>query len=161
MDCNSVETEETLQKTYHNMFPDLFTEEIPEDIQGHFRYPERLFKIQASMYGTYHMTNLEVFYNREDNWEFPTERYFNEDIEMEPYYITMSLPEYEEEEFILMVPYTPRNRQNMVAWMGVRNDGEHYGELFVYTFPKQRNIYGPQQKIGRASCRERVSVTGG
>jgi len=157
VDFYPVEPEDPLLQTYQNMFPDLFTEEIPEDIQGHFRYPERLFKIQASMYGTYHMTNLEVFYNREDNWEFPTERYFNEDIEMEPYYITMSLPEYEEEEFILMMPYTPRNRQNMVAWMGVRNDGDNYGETFVHRFPQQRNVYGPQQIENRINQDPRIS----
>ncbi|MUK90421.1 UPF0182 family protein [Ornithinibacillus sp. L9] len=137
--------EDPLLMTYQSMFPDLFTEEIPEDIQAHFRYPEKLFKVQASMYGTYHMSNLEVFYNREDTWQFPTEKYFNEDIVMEPYYITMKLPEYDKEEFILMMPYTPKNRQNMIAWIGVRNDGENYGELFVYRFPKQKNIYGPQQ----------------
>src|SRR5699024_2170360 len=86
-----------------------------------------------------------------------TERYFDSDIEMEPYYITMKLPEYEEEEFILMVPYTPRNRQNMVAWIGVRNDGERYGEKFVYTFPQQRNIYGPQQVENRISQDDVIS----
>src|SRR5690625_2575439 len=127
------------------MFPDLFTEEIPEDVRSHFRYPEMLFEIQAKMYGTYHMSNLEIFYNREDFWEFPTEKYFDQDIEMDPYYITMKLPEHDEEEFILMLPYTPKNRQNMIAWMGVRNDGDNYGEMFVYRFPKQENIYGPQQ----------------
>lgn len=139
------EPEDPLLKTYQNMFPNLFTAEIPEDVQKHFRFPEKLFKIQADKYGTYHMTNLEIFYNREDRWEFPTEHYFNEDIEMDPYYVTMKLPEYEEEEFILMMPYTPRNRQNMVGWIGVRNDGENYGEKFVYRFPKQENVYGPQQ----------------
>lgn len=139
------EPEDPLLQTYENMFPDLFTTEIPEDIQAHFRFPERLFKIQADKYGTYHMTNLEIFYNREDRWEFPTEHYFNEDIEMEPYYVTMKLPEFEEEEFILMIPFTPRNRQNMIGWMGVRNDGENYGEKFVYSFPRQENVYGPQQ----------------
>nr|WP_090872000.1 UPF0182 family protein [Oceanobacillus limi] len=145
VDFYVVDPEDPLLMTYQNMFPELFTEEIPEDVRSHFRYPERLFTIQASMYGTYHMSNLEVFYNREDRWEFPTEKYFNEDVTMEPYYITMKLPEYDEEEFILMMPYTPKNRQNMIAWMGVRNDGDNYGELFVYEFPKQRNIYGPQQ----------------
>ncbi|WP_087974335.1 UPF0182 family protein [Oceanobacillus rekensis] len=139
------EPDDPLLQTYQNIFPDLFTTEIPEDVESHFRYPEGLFKIQANKYGTYHMTNLEIFYNREDRWEFPTEHYFNEDIEMEPYYVTMKLPEYEEEEFILMMPYTPRNRQNMIGWIGVRNDGEHYGEKFVYRFPKQENVYGPQQ----------------
>ncbi|WP_428910450.1 UPF0182 family protein [Niallia sp. Krafla_26] len=139
------EPNDPLLKTYQNIFPELFTTEVPEDVENHFRYPERLFSIQANKYGTYHMTNLEIFYNREDRWEFPTEHYFNEDIEMEPYYVTMKLPEYEKEEFILMMPYTPRNRQNMIGWIGVRNDGEHYGEKFVYRFPKQENVYGPQQ----------------
>lgn len=139
------EPDNPLLRTYQNMFPELFTSEIPEDIQAHFRYPENLFSIQASMYGTYHMTNLEVFYNREDFWQFPTEKYYNEDTVMEPYYITMRLPDENEEEFILMLPYTPKNRQNMISWIGVRNDGEHYGEMFVYRFPKQKNVYGPQQ----------------
>ena len=152
-----VDSEDPLLKTYQNMFPDLFTEEIPEDVQAHFRYPEMLFKIQASMYGTYHMTNLEIFYNREDFWQFPTEKYFNEDTEVEPYYITMKLPEFEREEFILMMPYTPKNRQNMIAWIGVRNDGEHYGEKFVYRFPKQKNIYGPQQIENRINQDSNIS----
>src|SRR5699024_1530128 len=71
--------------------------------------------------------------------------YFNQDIEMDPYYITMKLDESDKEEFILMMPYTPKKRQNMISWMGVRNDGDNYGEMFVYRFPKQKNIYGPQQ----------------
>lgn len=153
----AVDPDEPLLQTYQNMFPELFTEEIPEDVREHFRYPIDLFKIQAEMYGTYHMTNLEVFYNREDFWQFPTEKYFNEDIEMEPYYITMKLPEYDTEEFILMMPYTPRNRQNMIAWMGVRNDGESYGETFVYRFPKQRNVYGPQQIENRINQDSTIS----
>lgn len=145
VDFYIVEPDEPVVQTYQNIFPELFTTEIPDDVMAHFRYPVDLFKIQASMYGTYHMSNLEVFYNREDFWQFPTEKYFNKDIDMDPYYITMKLPEYDEEEFILMLPYTPKNRQNMISWMGVRNDGEHYGEMFVYRFPKQKNIYGPQQ----------------
>ncbi|MCP3026384.1 UPF0182 family protein [Halobacillus sp. A5] len=153
----AVDEDEPLLQTYDRMFPDLFTKEVPDDVSSHFRYPIDLFKIQAEMYGTYHMTNLEVFYNREDRWEFPTEKYFNEDIEMEPYYVTMQLPEYEEEEFVLMMPYTPRNRQNMVAWMAVRNDGENYGETFVYQFPKQRNVYGPQQIENRINQDSTIS----
>ncbi|WP_337189815.1 UPF0182 family protein [Sediminibacillus terrae] len=153
----AAEPDEPLLQTYQKMFPDLFTEQIPEDVAAHFRYPIDMFKIQAKMYGTYHMSNLEVFYNREDYWQFPTEKYFNEDVEMEPYYITMKLPEAEEEEFVLMMPYTPRNRQNMVAWMGVRNDGENYGETFVYRFPKQRNVYGPQQIENRINQDSTIS----
>ncbi|GAA0456024.1 UPF0182 family protein [Alkalibacillus silvisoli] len=152
-----VEDDEPLLQTYQNIFPDLFTTDIPEDVQAHFRYPVDLFTIQADMYGTYHMSNLEVFYNREDAWEFATERYYDHDITMEPYYITMQLPEQDFEEFILMTPYTPRNRQNMIAWMGARNDGENYGELMVYEFPKQRNVYGPQQIENRINQDSRIS----
>ncbi len=140
-----VDPTDPLLQTYQNIFPDLFTDEVPEDIRAHFRYPEMLFTIQASVYGTYHMSNLEVFYNREDVWQFPTEKYYNEDVTMEPYYVTMRLEGNENEEFILMQPFTPRKRQNMIAWMGVRNDGENYGEIFVHRFPKQKNVYGPQQ----------------
>src|SRR5690625_3354587 len=157
VDYYVVTPDDPLLQTYQNMFPDLFTEEVPEDIQSHFRYPERLFSIQASMYGTYHMSNLEVFYNREDYWEFPTEKYINQDVEMRPYYITMKLEESDEEEFILMIPYTPKKRQNMIAWIGVRNDGEHYGEMFVHQFPKQKNIYGPQQIENRINQDSEIS----
>ncbi|WP_027964238.1 UPF0182 family protein [Halalkalibacillus halophilus] len=157
VDFYMVEEEDPLLQTYANIFPELFTSDIPEDIESHFRYPEELFTIQAEKYGTYHMSNLEVFYNREDRWEFATERYFENDIVMEPYYITMQLPDEEAEEFVLMTPYTPRNRQNMIAWIGARNDGENYGELMVYEFPKQRNIYGPQQIENRINQDSRIS----
>lgn len=140
-----VDPDNAVLKTYRNIFPTLFTDKIPADLKAHFRYPITLFKIQAQMYGTYHMSNLEVFYNREDYWQFPTEKYYNEDVTMEPYYITMKLPDEDKDEFILMMPYTPKNKQNMISWIGVRNDGDHYGEKFVYRFPKQKNIYGPQQ----------------
>ncbi|GAA0603941.1 UPF0182 family protein [Virgibacillus siamensis] len=152
-----VNPDDPLLKTYQRIFPDMFTTDIPDDIKSHFRYPEKLFTVQAKMYGTYHMSNLEVFYNREDAWQFPTEKYFNEDIVMEPYYMTMRLPEGKDEEFILMQPYTPKNRQNMISWIGVRNDGKNYGELFVYRFPKQKNIYGPQQIENRINQDGKIS----
>lgn len=149
--------DDPLLQTYQNIFPELFTVEIPEDVIAHFRYPVKLFKIQSAMYGTYHMSNLEIFYNREDFWQFPTEKYFKDDIEMEPYYVTMKLPDSDKEEFILMMPYTPKKRQNMIAWMGVRNDGENYGEKIVYRFPKQKNIYGPQQVENRINQDSTIS----
>lgn len=140
-----IEEDEPLAQTYAKMFPKLFTTDVPKDIRTHFRYPVELFNIQSEMYRAYHMTNIELFYNREDYWQIPTEKYYGEDIQMEPYYVTMKLDDADKEEFILMTPYSPNKRQNMSAWMGVRNDGEHYGEMFVYTFSRQRNIYGPQQ----------------
>src|SRR5699024_9701819 len=157
VDFYVADADDPIMQTYQNIFPDLLTTEVPEDVQNHFRYPAKLFSVQAKMYGTYHMSDLEVFYNREDFWQFPTEKYFNEDIEMEPYYITMSLPEHDEEEFILMLPYTPKKRQNMISWIGVRNDGDHYGEMFVYRFPKQKNIYGPQQIENRINQNDTIS----
>src|SRR5699024_10062477 len=140
----NVQPDDPIAQTYDSMFPGLFEEDIPDDIQ-------------TEMYGTYHMSDLEVFYNREDFWDIPTEKYFDQDMEMEPYYITMKLPETEEEEFILMSPYTPKKKQNMIAWMGARNDGDHYGDLFLYRFPKQRNIYGPQQIENRINQDSNIS----
>ncbi|QZT32931.1 UPF0182 family protein [Caldalkalibacillus thermarum TA2.A1] len=140
-----VDREDPLWQTYANIFPGLFEEKIPEDIRAHFRYPVNLFTYQADIFRTYHMSDLEVFYNREDMWAFPTEKYYDQDILMEPYYITMQLPDEEQEEFILIQPFTPNNRQNMIAWLAARNDGEQYGELLLYRFPKQRTVYGPQQ----------------
>src|SRR5699024_7491847 len=122
-----------------------------------FRYPEVMFKTQAKMYGTYHMSNLEVFYNREDYWQFPTEKYFNKDVEMDPYYVTMKMDDADKEEFVLMMPYTPKKRQNMISWMGVRNDGDNYGEMFVYKYPKQKNVYGPQQIENRINQDSSIS----
>ena len=152
-----VDGEDPLLQTYQSMMPELFTTEVPEDIRAHFRYPEVMFKTQAKMYGTYHMSNLEVFYNREDYWEFPTEKYFNKDVEMEPYYVTMKMDDAEKEEFVLMMPYTPKKRQNMISWMGVRNDGDNYGEMFVYKYPKQKNVYGPQQIENRINQDSSIS----
>ena len=157
VDFYNVHPEDPIIQTYENMFPNLFTEDIPEDVQEHFRYPIDLFKVQTEMFGTYHMSDLEVFYNREDYWQTPTEKYFDQDIEMDPYYITMKLPDSDKEEFILMHPYTPKNRQNMIAWMGVRNDGDNYGDLFVYRFPKQKNVYGPQQIENRINQDSTIS----
>lgn len=150
--------EDPLLQTYQKMLPELFASEVPDDIRAHFRYPEVMFKTQAKMYRTYHMSNLEVFYNREDFWEIPTEKYFNEDQEMEPYYVTMNIDEKkDEEEFVLMTPFTPKKRQNMISWMGVRNDGDNYGEMFVYKYPKQKNIYGPQQIENRINQDSSIS----
>lgn len=152
-----IDPEEPLAKTYQNMFPTLFETDVPDDIRNHFRYPIDLFKIQANMYRAYHMTNLELFYNREDYWQIPTEKYGNEDVTMEPYYVTMKLEDAPREEFILMLPFTPNTKQNMIAWMAVRNDSDAYGEMLVYEFSKQRNIYGPQQIENRINQNATIS----
>lgn len=142
-----VDETDPILATYRKIFPDLFqsSEEIPATVQQHFRYPQDLFTLQAHMYRTYHMSNPEVFYNREDVWQFPTQVYEENEIRMEPYYLIMSLPDSQQEEFMLILPFTPTNKDNMVSWMAGRSDSEDYGRLLLYDFPKQQLIYGPSQ----------------
>ncbi|MDH5719393.1 MAG: UPF0182 family protein [Spirochaetia bacterium] len=134
-------------KTYVKIFPTLFqrADKIPEDIKNHFRYPLDLFKVQAHMYAKYHMNDSGVFYNKEDLWRVPTEIYDSKEQEMQPYYVIMKLPEKQKEEFLLIQPFTPVNKNNMVAWMAAQSDKENYGKLIVYEFPKKELIYGPMQ----------------
>ena len=130
-------------QTYAQIFPDLFktSEEMPSDIRSHLRYPQDFFQIQAHLYSTYHMQDPQIFYNREDLWNIPKK----DEQDMEPYYTIMKLPQEEREEFILMIPYTPAQRDNMSAWLAARSDAPHYGKLVVFLFPKQKLIYGPRQ----------------
>lgn len=140
------ETEPVLA-TYRKIFPNLFQakDTIPPEIQAHFRYPQDLFKIQAKMYLTYHMEDPQVFYNREDDWRFATELEGDRQKEVDPDYLIMKLPEDTEEEFVLILPFTPIERDNAIAWMAARSDGEDYGKLSLYEFPKQELVYGPFQ----------------
>ncbi|MFQ5800945.1 MAG: UPF0182 family protein, partial [Candidatus Hydrothermarchaeales archaeon] len=133
--------------TYSKIFPGLFKpfQEMPGDLKAHIRYPEDMFSIQAEVYSKYHMKEARVFYNLEDMWNIPNELYESKKIEMVPYYIIMKLPGEEKEEFILMQPFTPRNKNNMISWMYGRSDPEHYGKLGVFKFPKQELIFGPLQ----------------
>jgi uncharacterized membrane protein (UPF0182 family) len=133
--------------TYQKIFPSLFqpASAIPPNLRAHFRYPEDFFTIQAQMYRTYHMDNPEVFYNREDVWRFPMQVYESEPVMMEPYHTIMRLPQAQQEEFIQIMPFTPVNKDNMVAWLAGRSDGEGYGTLLQYEFPKQELVYGPSQ----------------
>ena len=142
-------------QTYRQIFPDLFKDlsQMPEDLRQHIRYPTDLFRIQTFIYATYHMKRPQVFYNKEDQWEIP-------EIDgriMEPYYTIMKLPGEEQEEYILMLPYTPRGKSNLSAWMVARSDGEHYGKLDVYTFPKQKLVFGPSQVVARINQNAEVS----
>ncbi len=150
---------EPLGKTYQNIFPSLFKdfEQMPEDLKTHIRYPKDLFHIQVAQYNTYHMRDPKVFYNKEDLWTIPNENYGGKTIEMEPYYIQMRLPGEDSMEFILMNPLTPNNKDNMIAWFAARCDGENYGELLVYTFPKDKLVYGPSQIEARVDQNTTIS----
>ncbi|GBO51911.1 integral membrane protein [Pseudanabaena sp. lw0831] len=133
--------------TWAKIFPDLFKpmSAMPEALRQHLRYPVDLFSIQSERLMTYHMTDAQVFYNREDQWQIPNEVYGDQPRLVEPYYLITSLPEVPFEEFILLLPFTPKERTNLVAWMAARSDGENYGKLLLYTFPKQILVYGPEQ----------------
>jgi uncharacterized protein len=133
--------------TWAKIFPDLFEplSAMPPNLRRHIHYPTDFFKIQSERLMTYHMTDPQVFYNREDRWQIPTEVYGDKPRLVEPYHLITSLPTLLFEEFILFLPYTPQQRPNLIAWLAARSDGENYGKLLLYTFPKQRQIYGPEQ----------------
>lgn len=141
------DTTDPLIKSYSKIFPGVFKplENMPDGLRSHIRYPIDLFKVQAQMYTNYHMENTQVFYNKEDRWELPTEIFAGEEIKLEPYYTIIKLPDSTEPEFVQIMPFTPTNKKNMIAWLAGRSDGENYGRLLVYEFPKQQLVYGPMQ----------------
>ena len=141
------DSEDPMVRVYDRVFPGTFKalEEMPEGLRSHLRHPADLFRLQADMYRTYHMTDPNVFYNKEDMWEFPTELYSGSARIMEPYYLIMKLPDEERAEFIQLLPFVPTNRENMISWMAARSDPPHNGELLLYQFPKQKLIFGPRQ----------------
>ncbi len=139
--------------TYARIFPNIFKPlaEMPASLRSHVRYPEDIFALQAQVFATYHMTQPAVFYNREDQWEVPTVDDGSESRAMQPYYTIMRLPGEPEAEFIQMLPFTPRRRDNLAAWLVARSDGEHYGKMRVFEFPKQKLVFGPRQVVARIS----------
>ncbi len=126
--------DDALIRTYQAIFPELFVsvDQMPEFLRAHWRYPEDMFSIQSSVYQTYHMRDARVFYNKEDLWAVPREVYAGQEQLMEPYYVIMRLPDEEKEEFLLMLPFTPVNKNNTIGWLAARSDGENYGKLLAY-----------------------------
>ena len=121
------------------------------------RYPEGIFQVQSAVYATYHMTNPTVFYNKEDQWEVPSIDEGGAGARMLPYYTMMKLPGEQRAEFIQMLPFTPRRRDNLASWMVARSDGEHYGKLQVFYFPKQTLVFGPRQVVARINQDQVIS----
>jgi uncharacterized membrane protein (UPF0182 family) len=141
------EPDDPVIKAYAQAFPGLFQplSAMPADLRPHVRYPQGLFGIQARMFATYHMRDPQVFYNKEDLWNIPRRMVDGQEREIESYYTIMRLPGERAEEFILLFPFNPSKKDNMIAWMAARSDGSHYGKLIAYNFPKQKLIYGPRQ----------------
>ncbi len=155
------EPDDPIINTYANIFEDLFTsmDEMPESLRKHVRYPEDLFTIQSRKLMTYHMQNPTDFYSKEDAWQRPTEIYGRgREILMEPYYMILDLPRINEgQEFVMMTPFTPERRNNMIAWLAGRADGDSYGDLVLYTLPKDRLYYGPLQVEARIDQNPEIS----
>src|SRR3989449_872229 len=140
-----------LVRTLAKVFPGIFQplDAMSADLRAHLRYPEDLFRVQTDLYATYHMAEPDVFYHREDQWQKPVLSRPGERPDPFLRHMVMRLPEERQAEFILMVPFTPRGKDNLASWMVARNDGEHYGRLVLYRFPKQSLVYGPTQIVNR------------
>jgi hypothetical protein len=140
-----------LVRAYRGIFPALFKDisEMPAGIRSHVRYPEDLMNIQADMYSTFHMTDPQVFYSKEDVWNVPFGTQSEGSEPLEAYYVNMQLPGEDKQGFMLILPFTPTGRDNMIAWMAGKSDGEDYGEVDVIRYPKQQLVYGPNQVEAR------------
>jgi uncharacterized protein len=134
-------------KTWQTIFPGLFKplSEMPVALRAHIRYPADFYSIQSERFLTYHMTEPQVFYNREDQWQIPKEIYGSEQQPVQPYYLITKLSTATSEEFILLLPFTPTQRSNLIGWLAARSDGDNYGRLLLYQFPKQELVFGPEQ----------------
>jgi uncharacterized membrane protein (UPF0182 family) len=154
-----IDEKDPVAATLDKAFPGLFKpfREMPEGLRTRLRYPQTIFAIQAAMFSTYHMENPAVFYNKEDQWEVPSIGTREQAKRMEPYYSIMRLPGEQNAEFIQMLPFTPRQKDNLAAWMVARSDGDHYGKLVVFQFPKQKVIFGPRQVIARINQDQVIS----
>lgn len=142
-----------LLQAWDRVFPGLLTsaDEMPAELTEHLRYPQDLFSLQAEVYKTYHMLDPKVFYNKEDQWALPGEGTDGGGTPMDPFFVLMQLPQDPDEDFMLMMPFTPRTKANMIGWMAAKSGAESYGERVVYTFPKQRLVLGPEQVLARVN----------
>jgi len=141
------DSQDPIINTFKVIFPNLLKplSSMPSALRSHIRYPQDLFSIQSAQLLTYHMTEPQVFYNREDLWQVSNEIYGSKAQQVEPYYLIMKLPKAQSEEFILLLPFKPTQRTNLIAWLAARSDEQEYGKLLLYEFPKQQLIYGTEQ----------------
>jgi uncharacterized membrane protein (UPF0182 family) len=158
------DSSDPILNAWRRIFPALFRDsaEMPADLRRHIRYPEDLFKLQSEVYGLYHMTNPEVFFNREDLWTVATESASDENgqqvsVPMQPNFVLMKLPGEATDEFVEILPFTPANRNNLIGWIAARCDGANYGTSIVYNFPKTRLVDGPQQIEARIDQNAQLS----
>jgi len=156
---HAIDTRDPIAATLGKIFPELLKpiDAMPEGLRTRLRYPQGIFQLQATMFSLFHMTNPAVFYNKEDQWEVPSIDESGQASRMEPYYTIMKLPGEVGAEYIQMLPYTPRQKDNLAAWMVARSDGDHYGKLMVFQFPKQTVVFGPRQVAARINQDQIIS----
>jgi uncharacterized protein len=159
VDMYVADPNDPLIQVYQQIYPNIFRplSQIPPDLRRHLRYPEDIFRVQTYIYTVYHMSTPQAFYNKEDLWQIPVIAGGGGENPMTPYYTIMRLPQEKQEEFILMLPFTPGRKDNLSAWMVARSDGENYGKLVVYRFPKQKLVYGPRQIVARINQDAEIS----
>jgi uncharacterized membrane protein (UPF0182 family) len=156
-----VDPKDPLIKAYQATFPSMFQplESMPAGLRAHLRVPEGLFNVQVDIYATYHITDPKVFFSREDVWDIPTAQTSptGQALGVQPYYVLFRLPGEQKPEFLLIMPFTPRGKNNMVSWVAARNDGAHYGEYVSYVLPKDKAIDGPQLVANRINQNQEIS----
>lgn len=154
-----MQPDEPLLKAYMAIYPDLFTpaDEMPAMLQEHLRYPEDLFRLQTQAYLRYHISDARQFYQKEDQWDIPTEIFGSTEQWVRPYYVIARIPGGQSEEFMLIMPFVPLNRTNAISWLAARSDGEHYGKLVSFRFPSTGSVPGPTQVERRIDSDGRVS----
>jgi uncharacterized membrane protein (UPF0182 family) len=155
----AAEPDEPILKAYEAVFPHLFRpiSDLPASLQTHLRYPEDLFKFQTQAYLRYHITDATQFYQQEDLWDIPTVAAGGQDTAIQPYYVIARLPGETHEEFMLILPFVPRNRTNAIAWTAARSDAPNYGKLVTFRFPAGVSVPGPTQVERRIDSDGRVS----
>lgn len=159
INCYITDQKDPIIKAYTGIFPGVFKDmkDIPEGLRSHIRYPETIFNIQSHILLKYHMTNPNVFYNNEDAWAIPTQIYENSEAEVHSYYLVTTLPEEKRSEFILILPFTPYQKNNMLAFLTAKCDMPDYGELQLYLLPKEKLNYGPMQIEARINQDPEIS----
>jgi uncharacterized membrane protein (UPF0182 family) len=154
------DSKDPIIQAHSNMYPNLFKplSNLPNDLKAHMRFPKDLFKITSKIFNTYHMNDPQVFYNKEDVWTFPTETYDSDTgITMEPYYMYVQHPITEAFEYVMMMPLTPSNKNNLVSILTASCDPSNFGEMTVYKLPKQETVYGPLQIESRIDQNTEIS----
>jgi uncharacterized membrane protein (UPF0182 family) len=151
--------EDPIVRTYAKVFPTLFRplDELPESLRNHLRFPEELFNVQTRVFGRYHVTRPEQFFQGDDLWTVPTGQATEQTLPTEAYYVVMRMPGESEAEFLLLQPMVPTNRPNMIAWIAARNDGDAYGTIRVYRFPADTTVFGPEQIEARIDADGAIS----